>query len=107
MEVCFIARKKDFLQKAVLREMMNSYLKENDVNVKDGTDVNAIMKDMISIILEGALDTEMKEKIGYSKYNYRHKNTDNIRNGHTTKTMHSRYEDIAIDIPKRILDGSL
>lgn len=43
--------------------MMNNYLRESDVNVKDGTDVNAIMKDMISIILECALDTEMDENL--------------------------------------------
>ena len=63
MEVYFIARKKDTPQKAALREMMGNYLKENNVKVKDGTDVNSIMRDMISIILEGALDQEMDEEL--------------------------------------------
>ena len=54
-----MARKKDTPQKAALREMMGNYLKENNVKVKDGTDVNSIMRDMMSIILEGALDQEM------------------------------------------------
>ena len=58
-----MARKKDTPQKAALREMMGNYLKENNVTVKDGTDVNSIMRDMMSIILEGALDQEMDEKI--------------------------------------------
>ena len=48
-----MARKKDTPQKAALREMMGNYLKENNVKVKDGTDVNSIMRDMMSIILEG------------------------------------------------------
>ena len=48
--------------------MMDNYLKENNVKVKDGTDVNSIMRDMMSIILEGALDQEMDEELGYSKY---------------------------------------
>ena len=43
--------------------MMGNYLKENNVKVKDGTDVNSIMRDMISIILEGALDQEMDEEL--------------------------------------------
>ena len=47
---------------------MDNYLKENNVKVKDGTDVNSIMRDMMSIILEGALDQEMDEELGYSKY---------------------------------------
>lgn len=58
---------KKFPTKAALRKMMNSYLKENDVHFKDGTDFYAILKDMISIILESALDTEMDEELGYSK----------------------------------------
>ena len=47
-----MARKKDSPQKAALREMMNTYLKDNNVKVKDGTDVNSIMRDMMSVILE-------------------------------------------------------
>ena len=35
-----MARKKDTPQKAALREMMGNYMKENNVKVKDGTDVN-------------------------------------------------------------------
>lgn len=95
-----MARKKDSPQKAALREMMSSYLKENDVKVKDGTDVNSIMRAMISIILEGALDQEMDEELGYSKYGYRNKDTDNSRNGHSQKTMHASYGDMEIDIPR-------
>ena len=37
-----MARKKDSPQKAALRELMGNYLKENNVKVKDGTDVNSI-----------------------------------------------------------------
>lgn len=44
-------RKKD-TPKAALREMMGDYLKENYVKVKDGTEVNSSMWDMMSIILE-------------------------------------------------------
>ena len=40
-----MARKKDTPQKAALREMMGNYLKENNVTVKDGSDVNSIMRD--------------------------------------------------------------
>ena len=95
-----MARKKDTPQKAALREMMGNYLKENNVKVKDGTDVNPIMRDMMSIILEGALEQEMDEELGYSKYDYRNKETDNSRNGHSQKTMHTSYGDMEIDIPR-------
>ena len=88
-----MARKKDTPQKAALREMMGNYLKESNVKVKDGTAVNSIMRDMMSIILESALDQEMDEELGYSKYDYRNKETDNSRNGHSQKTMHTSYGD--------------
>ena len=61
-------RKTDSPQKAALREMMSNYLKKNDVHIKDGSDVNSIMRDMMSVILEGTLDAEMDEELGYSKY---------------------------------------
>lgn len=48
--------KKDTIQKAALWEMMGIYLKENNVKVKDGTDVNSIMRDRLSIILKGTLE---------------------------------------------------
>ena len=60
-----MARKKDSPQKAALRELMGNYLKENNVKVKDGTDVNSIMRDMMSIILEGAPDQELDEELGF------------------------------------------
>ena len=82
-----MARRKDSPQKAAMREMMRDYLKNNDISIKDGTDVNSIMRDMMSVILEGALDEELDEELGYSKYDYRNKETDNSRNGHSSKTM--------------------
>ena len=62
---------------------MSAYLKESNVKVKDGTDVNSIMRDMMSVIPEGVLDEEMNEELGYSKYDYRNKETDNSRNGYS------------------------
>ena len=63
-----MARRKDSPQKAAMREMMRDYLKNNDISIKDGTDVNRIMRDMMSVLLEGALDEELDEDLGYSKY---------------------------------------
>ena len=61
-----MARRKDSPQKAAMREMMRDYLKNNDISIKDGTDVNSIMRDMMSVILEGALDEELG--YGYSGF---------------------------------------
>ena len=93
-------RKSDSPQKAALREMMSTYMKENNVLPQNGTDVNSIMRDMMSIILEGTLDAEMDEELGYSKYDYRNKDTENSRNGYSKKTMHTSYGDMDINVPR-------
>ena len=54
----------------------------------------------MSVLLEGALDEELDEKLGYSKYDYRNKETDNSRNGHSSKTMHTSYGDMDVAIPR-------
>ena len=56
----------------------------------------AAMRDMMSVLLEGVLDQEL----GYLKYDYRNKDTDNSRNGHSTKTMHTSYGDMEMAVPR-------
>ena len=58
------------------------------------------MRDMMSIILEGTMDQEMDEELGYSKYDYRNKATDNSRNGHSQKTVHPSYSDVEINMTR-------
>ena len=55
-----------------------------------------MMRAMMSVLLEGALD----EELGYSKYDYRNKDTDNSRNGHSSKNMHISYGDMDAAIPR-------
>ena len=95
-----MTKRKESFQKAAIREMMHNYLKNNRIRVKDGTDLNRIMRDMISVIMEGVLDEELNEELGYSKYDYRNKETDNSRNGHSCKIMHTNYGDMEIAIPR-------
>ena len=85
-------------ERQALREMMAGYLKDNPI--RDGNDVNAMVREMMSVILEGALDGELDEELGYSKYDYRNKGTDNSRNGYSRKTMHTSYGDMELDIPR-------
>ena len=47
---------------------MCDYLKNNDISIKDGTDVNGILCDMMFIFFEDVLDEELN--VGYSKYDY-------------------------------------
>ena len=50
-------------ERQALRELIGSYMKEHPV--KDGGDVNAMMREMMSVVLEEALDGELDEELGY------------------------------------------
>jgi putative transposase len=91
-------RRDESPERQALREMIGGYLKENPV--KDGKDINTMMREMMSVILEESLDGEMDEGLGYSKYDYHNKQTDNSRNGYTTKTMHTSYGDMDLEVPR-------
>lgn len=93
-------RNSDSPQKAAMREMIQGYLKDNDISIKSRNDVNSIMWDMISVLLEGALDEELNEELRYSRYDYHNKETENSRNGHSRKTMHTSYGNMDVVIPR-------
>ena len=78
--------------------MIGSYMKERPV--KDSGDISSMMREMMSLVLEEALDGELEEELGYSRYDYKNKDTKNSRNGHSKKTMHTSYGDMELDIPR-------
>ena len=52
------------------------------------------------LLFEGALDEKLNEELVYSKYDYKNKSTDNSRNGHSKKTMHTDYGDMDVSISR-------
>ena len=79
---------------------MGEFLKENDISLKDGADINTLMREMMAALIEETLDGELDDKLGYDRYDYENKETDNSRNGHSKKTMHTSYGDMEVDIPR-------
>ena len=51
-------------------------------------------------VLENGLDGELESELGYSKYDYRNKDTDNSRNGYSEKTLKTSYGDVDIQVPR-------
>ena len=68
--------------------------------INDVAGVQELFKEMVSTVLENGLEGELEEELGYSKYDYRNKATDNSRNGHSEKTLKSSLGDIDISIPR-------
>ena len=41
--------------------------------------------------MENGLEAELDDELGYSKYDYKNKNTDNSRNGHSDKNSSHQF----------------
>lgn len=66
---------------------------------------NGAIKKIIKASLEGMLDAELTEHLGYVKYSPVGKNSGNSRNGKTHKTLKNNNGEIELTVP-RDRDGS-
>ena len=55
---------------------------------------------MVGTVLESGLEGELDEELGYSRYDYRNKETDNCRNGHSEKRVRSSFGEIELSVPR-------
>ncbi len=79
------------------RALIGEFLRENPI--KDSIDINDLVKELIYQVFENGLDGELEE-LGYTRYDYRNKDTDNSRNGYSSKTVHISFGDTEIDVPR-------
>lgn len=84
----------EIARKAKVRELMQ------ELDINDMSDINALFKEFVGDILENGLEAELDEELGYSKYDYRNKDTDNSRNGHSAKTMKTSFGEVDIAVPR-------
>lgn len=57
------------------------------------------MREMLLQVLENGLESKLDDELGYTRYDYRNKDTNNTRNGYYSKTGHTSYGDMEIDVP--------
>ena len=62
-------------------------------------DIQELFKEIIAEFMENGLEAELDEELGYSKYDYKNKNTDNSRNGHSSKTLRTSYGNVEVSAP--------
>lgn len=91
-------RRKRTPEEIARKERTKALMKE--LNIKDMDDIQDLFKSFVAAALEGGLEAELDEELGYSKYDYRNKETNNSRNGYSKKTMKTSFGDIDIDIPR-------
>ena len=80
--------------------------KENLRNITKGLDVKSfddlkdVFKLMVGEMLENGLEGELDDELGYTKYDYRNKSSENSRNGYSKKTLKTSFGETEIKVPR-------
>lgn len=82
------------IPKDQLRKLIKQY------NLKDTKDIQGMLKDMFGDAIQEMLEAELEEDLGYSRYDYKNKNTSNSRNGYSKKSLKSNYGKSDIRVPR-------
>jgi len=90
--------KKETQERRAKQEQMMEIL--SSVGVTDVEGVKELFKDLVGAVLSNGLEGELESELGYSKYDYRNKETDNSRNGHTSKRLRSSVGEVEIRVPR-------
>ena len=70
------------------------------LDVKNFDDLKDVFKMMVGEMLENGLDGELGDELGYTKYDYRNKSGENIRNGYSKKTLKTSFGETEIKVPR-------
>ena len=82
-------------RKTLITQLLETYKPD------DAKGVQSMLKDLLGDTIQGMLEAELEDKLGYSKYDYAaSKDTDNNRNGYSKKTVTSSMGGIELDIPR-------
>ena len=93
-----MSRKKRTPEENERREKIRELLKMSNVGSME--DIQKLFKETIAEFMEDGLEAEMDEELGYSKYDYRNKETDNSRNGHSSKTLRTSFGNVEVSVPR-------
>jgi transposase-like protein len=80
------------------KSLMRQLIEER--GIKDVAGVQALVKELTAGLIQEAMDAELDEELGYSKYDYKNKRTDNSRNGSYKKTVSSSQGDVELTVPR-------
>ena len=80
------------------REQIRGWLKEYDL--KDGKSIADFLKNSFGSFIQEALESELDDELGYTRYDYKLKEGTNSRNGHHKKTLRTDIGNVDIDVPQ-------
>ena len=93
-----MARKNRTPEENARREKIRELLQMSNIGSMD--DIQNLFKETIAEFMENVLEAELDDELGYSKYDYKNKNTSNSRNGHSSKTLRISFGDVEVSVPR-------
>ena len=91
-----MSRKNRIPEENARREKIRELLQMANIGSMD--DIQNLFKETIAEFMENGLEAELDDELGYSRYDYRNKSTDNSRNGHSSKTLRTSFGDVEVSI---------
>ena len=93
-----MSRRKRSPEEQARREKIRELLQTSGISSME--DIQNLFKETIAEFMENGLDSELDDELGYTKYDYKNKNTDNSRNGHSSKTLRTSFGDVEVSVPR-------
>ena len=93
-----MAREKRTPEENARREKIRELLQMANIGSMD--DIQSLFKETIAEFMENGLNAELDDELGYSRYDYKNKDTDNSRNGHSSKTLRTSFGDVEVSVPR-------
>ena len=93
-----MSRRKRSPEEQARREKIRELLQISEISSME--DIQNLFKETIAEFMENGLDAELDDELGYSRYDYRNKNTENSRNGHSSKTLRTSFGDVEVSVPR-------
>ena len=94
-----MARKNRSPEENARREKIRELLQMANIG-SSMDDIQNLFKETIAEFMENGLEAELDEDLGYSRYDYKNKATDNSRNGHSSKTLRTSFGDVEVSVPR-------
>ena len=93
-----MGRRKITPEQEARKELIRNFLNEAEITSFD--DIKDLFKEAVAGFIEGSLNAELDEELGYAPYDVKNKKTKNSRNGYSQKTLKTSMGNVDIEVPR-------
>jgi len=83
-----------------MQNLQDKTIRELAKDCRTVDDVHEMLKSLFRDTLQGILEAELEEHLGYKKHSIQGNNSGNSRNGYSKKTIQTKFGKTDVDIPR-------